>query len=67
MLGTDGWLALLFVAHRGDVAIVQLLLEAGANVPPTDSGTQSIHPSTVLHIKEAWRLSLSCLAPAPQT
>ena len=43
MLGTDGWLPLLSVAHRGDVAIVQLFLEAEANVPPV--GATNVVPT----------------------
>ena len=43
MSGTDGWLPLQFAAHRGDVSMVKLLLKAGANVSPTDSGTKPIH------------------------
>ena len=37
------WLPLQFAAHRGDVSMVKLLLETGANVSPTDSGTKPIH------------------------
>ena len=40
---TYGWLPLQFAAHRGDVAMTKLLLEAGANVSPTGSGTRPIH------------------------
>ncbi|CAF9936291.1 hypothetical protein IMSHALPRED_010700 [Imshaugia aleurites] len=44
--GTHSWLPLQFAAHRGDVAMARLLLEAGANVSPTGSGTQPIHIAT---------------------
>lgn len=40
---TYGWLPLQYAAHRGDVLMTKLLLEAGANVSSTDSGTQPIH------------------------
>ena len=40
---TNGWLPLQFAAHRGDVTMVQILLEAGANVSGMASGTQPIH------------------------
>ena len=41
--GIDGWLPLQFAIYRGDASIVELLLEAGANVSPTGSGTKPIH------------------------
>lgn len=41
--GTYGWLPLQCAAHRGDVLMTRLILEAGANVSSTDSGTQPIH------------------------
>ena len=41
--GTHSWLPLQFAAHRGDVSMAKLLLEAGAHVSPTGSGTQPIH------------------------
>ena len=41
--GTNGWLPLQLAAHRGDVSMVKLLLEAGINVSSTGSGTQPIH------------------------
>ena len=40
---TGGWLPLQFAAHKGDVAMTRLLLEAGADVSPTGSGTKPIH------------------------
>ena len=40
---TYDWLPLQYSAHRCDVAITNLLLEAGANVSPTGSGTKPIH------------------------
>lgn len=40
---TYGWLPLQFAAHRCDVAMTGLLLEAGANVSTAGSGTQPIH------------------------
>ena len=43
LLGTYGWLPLQFAAHKGDAAMTNLLLEAGANLSPTGSGTQPIH------------------------
>ena len=40
---TGGWLPLQFAAHKGDVAMTRLLLDAGAHVSPTGSGTKPIH------------------------
>ena len=40
---TYGWLPLQFAAHKCDVAMTTLLLEAGANVNTSGSGTQPIH------------------------
>lgn len=40
---TYSWLPLQFAVHRGDIAMTDLLLEAGAIVSPTGSGTQPIH------------------------
>ena len=43
LLDTHDWLPLQFSAHRCDVAVTNLLLEAGANVSPVGSGTKPIH------------------------
>lgn len=43
LLETYEWPPLQFSAHRCDVAITKLLLEAGANIPPTGSGTKPNH------------------------
>ena len=43
MSRTDDWLPLQFAVHKCDVSMVKLLIEAGANVSPADSGTKPIH------------------------
>lgn len=50
--GTYGWLPLQFAAHKGDVAMTNLFLEAGANVSPTGRGTQPVRtfPSKFPHL-----------------
>lgn len=37
--GAYGWVPLQFAAHRGDVAMANILLEAGADESPSGSGT----------------------------
>ena len=60
---TYGWLPLQFAAHRCDVAMTSLLLEAGANVSPTGSGTQPILIASHRGSLEITSMLLSAGAP----
>lgn len=56
---TYGWFSLQFAAHRGDIAVTNLLLEAGAIVSPTGSGTQPVHIASHIESLEITSMLLS--------
>ena len=64
---TYGWLPLQFAVHRGDVAMTNLRLEAGANFAPMGSGTQPIHIASHRGSLEITSLLLSAGAAIDST